>query len=387
MNLTEFFTTDGIKIINDKVYKTVDISGIQEIAFYNYVSHPHILELSDAKGNITREKHNIFTVVTPLKKPCFPWMIAKIGVEKWFREILSAVYYLSTLDILHNDLKVENTVYDEKENKFLLMDFGLSTKTYACNQEKLGPSQTIAPEVYMSWHYPELLDEYGWSRSMTEKSEVFSLGSCLYIIFTGKDVLLKKRYAFDVYKPSQENVRKVIRNFLKKGLNMEKIPAEWRDLIGRMLQPRPEDRPSLDELRRMYDIPTYRAPKLINIPEYEYQTEALYLFEKLMTHDEKLIYQMNFILQRFLEKNEKKVSKKEMFLIIINAIRVTYICCFGYDFEDNFDVLLEDLRKDKHLSSIFSLSKNMKFISDPSNIAHSFLYLVETIEYKIFPQA
>jgi len=91
-------------------------------------------------------------------------------------KIFKAVAALHEEDICHRDLKLENILIDEEDNKIKIIDFGMADKV---DKEKgiegyHGTLQYLAPEVV------EKKDSY------TEKCDIWSMGVILYALFTQK---------------------------------------------------------------------------------------------------------------------------------------------------------------------------------------------------------
>ena len=85
--------------------------------------------------------------------------------------------YLHFKGIIQGDIKPENIIYDELNNKIYLIDFGSATlaenyKNFTCTSGSFG---------YMA---PELL--LNNSNNPTYKSDIWSVGIVFYIIVFGK---------------------------------------------------------------------------------------------------------------------------------------------------------------------------------------------------------
>lgn len=92
-------------------------------------------------------------------------------------KICDAVNYAHSQGVIHRDLKPSNIMMDGIEPK--LMDFGLAKiKNVSKNLSKTG--EILGTLKYMS---PEQVEE---SKSVDERSDIYSLGSILYKIITGK---------------------------------------------------------------------------------------------------------------------------------------------------------------------------------------------------------
>ncbi|KAJ3299831.1 hypothetical protein HDU76_006211 [Blyttiomyces sp. JEL0837] len=91
-----------------------------------------------------------------------------------FRQILSAVTYLLTMNILHRDIKDENILIDQNFN-VKLIDFGSACFTTQSGDGLfLGTLQYAAPEIVEG------------RASRGSPCEIWSLGCCLFIMVTGE---------------------------------------------------------------------------------------------------------------------------------------------------------------------------------------------------------
>jgi len=91
------------------------------------------------------------------------------------KNISNAIYYLwSNFKIVHRDIKPENIIYNNSENKFVLLDLGIA---YSSELTSLTfPGFIVGTKIYMS---PEQLKGKD-KRYLDMKSDFFSLGIVLY---------------------------------------------------------------------------------------------------------------------------------------------------------------------------------------------------------------
>ena len=93
--------------------------------------------------------------------------------------------------IIHRDLKLQNILIDNKldskeegDLQIYISDFGFATRTSAIfNNMRCGTPGYAAPEVYLE------------CCEVTEKSDIFSLGSLIYRLCTGIPLI----QGFDLY--------------------------------------------------------------------------------------------------------------------------------------------------------------------------------------------
>lgn len=88
--------------------------------------------------------------------------------------LLKMSQYLLKFDLVHGDIKPENIMITERDGKYIfkVIDFGSMTELYSIDS-KAGTPSYLAPERFMGM-------------SISEGSEIFSIGVTLYEALTGK---------------------------------------------------------------------------------------------------------------------------------------------------------------------------------------------------------
>ena len=124
------------------------------------------------------------------------------------KTILKMSSYLLKFDLVHGDIKPENIIIMERDGKkvFKLIDFGSIIEIYSINTEAGTPSY-LAPERFNG-------------SSISEKSEIFSIGVTLYEVLT-------KKFPYGEIEPFQKPVFKSVKSPQKINNN---IPL-WLDSV------------------------------------------------------------------------------------------------------------------------------------------------------------
>jgi len=150
---------------------------LNEVAIYLSIDHPHIVRLVD----VYRGESSIDLVMecmgggTVLKRVIDRKRFTERDAVEAVWQMLLALNYLHSLDIVHRDIKLENFLYENKESSQLkLIDFGFSKIWNRCSRMRAscGTLQYVAPEVLEG--------------SYTAQCDMWSLGVASFILLTGK---------------------------------------------------------------------------------------------------------------------------------------------------------------------------------------------------------
>jgi polo-like kinase 1 len=151
-------------------------------------------------------------------------------IQFYMRQLINAVSYLHDNSVIHRDLKPENLFLDDKLN-LKVGDFGLATRLnnpFAMMTEQCGTRLYLAPEVIGNRPYSFPVD-------------IWSMGVILY-------KLLLDRHPFAA--TSNESTEwKILTNDYSFPNDLW-ISWSAKELIGSMLHPDPDKRPSLNEISR-----------------------------------------------------------------------------------------------------------------------------------------
>lgn len=208
-----------------------------EIEILKITDHPNIVKVyefteDDDNFNIVMEYcqgGELFEYI--VKKGTFTEGMA----WKIIKQVLSAISYLHSHNIIHSDLKAENIMFVDEDSEDMhvkIIDFGMATKFNP--DEKLsriqGTPYYIAPEV--------LKGEYD------AKADVWSWGILLYIMLSGTPPFKAK------------SIKEVFKQILKHDFNFDS--KRWdgksdlvKDFIKQLLSFDPNDRPTAQECLKM----------------------------------------------------------------------------------------------------------------------------------------
>ncbi|XP_041955187.1 caM kinase-like vesicle-associated, like isoform X2 [Alosa sapidissima] len=163
----KFFKKDGRKVRK---------AAKNEIMILKMVNHPNILQLIDAYET-KREYYIIQELATG--GDVFDWILdqgnyTERDASNVIRQVLEAVAYLHSLNIVHRNLKLENLMYYTENNhsKVVLRDFYLSKFENGSITEPCGTPEYLAPEVVARHRYGRPVD-------------CWAVGVIMYILLSG----------------------------------------------------------------------------------------------------------------------------------------------------------------------------------------------------------
>ena len=220
-----------------KIYRAmkqvkINDDSVSEICILRKISHPNVLDMFEVY-----KEDNCYFIFTEVMDGLELFnhietkgTFSELNAKKMIRQLLQAVNYLHSNNIIHRDIKPENIMFKEMNGLHVkLIDFGsaVNLKYYReLQKDTVGTGYYIAPEVL--------------KKKYNHKCDIWSLGVVLYIMlggyapFSGNSnseifqETLTKKLAFD--------------DEYWKGVSFEAI-----DLISKMLNKNPDDRFGTEE--------------------------------------------------------------------------------------------------------------------------------------------
>ena len=205
---------------------------LNEISILENISGecPHIMKLYDVWYE---KKTNSIIYITELGNYTLNSYIVKIGdlqksvIKNWTQQILLALNYLHSNNIIHRDIKTTNIFVNSMTGNILLGDFGSARKFDRSCKTVVGTPIYMAGEVY--------------SGDYDEKVDIYSFGLCLIEMITG-EIAYKEYLSVPIFISC---IITKLPNALEKVLD-----EDAKKLILRCIDQKPENRPSAIEILR-----------------------------------------------------------------------------------------------------------------------------------------
>ncbi|XP_005440524.2 testis-specific serine/threonine-protein kinase 6 [Falco cherrug] len=206
-----------------------ELSILRKIRHPNIVHTFDVIEISNGKLYIVMEAaaSDLLQLVQELGRlPCVP------KARDIFAQVVSAMRYLHSRNLVHRDLKCENVLLTAEGHRAKLTGFGFSKEANSypdLSTTFCGSPAYASPEVLMSIPYD------------AKKYDMWSLGVMLYVMVTGC-------LPFDhthICRMSQQQ---------KKGVQypegLPPLPEPCRALITKLLQFSPASRPGVEQVAK-----------------------------------------------------------------------------------------------------------------------------------------
>ncbi|KAG9394612.1 Protein kinase domain [Carpediemonas membranifera] len=212
----------------------------REINILKLFRHPHIIRLYE----VLETEHSIYLIMEHVSGgELFDFIVSQTITEdtarRFFQQLISAVSYCHAHQVVHRDLKPENVLLSPQRS-IKLADFGLSNIMADGDflSTSCGSPNYAAPEVVSGKHY------------IGPHVDVWSCGIILFALLTGS-------LPFDDYK-----LPNLFAKIKKADFHMpSSVPAGAQDLIRKMLVVQPENRITIEGIRKhdwfRQDLPPY----------------------------------------------------------------------------------------------------------------------------------
>ena len=225
-----------------------------------FQSSPNVTKIVDVYENMFRiRKSNPHTkclfIVMELMESDLYSLVEECGVfsEKQaagiFKQIACGLFDLHREGIVHGDIKPENILVHKdikQSNSFQLADFGSAfVEREGSTQLSFTPFY-VAPEVLLSDTKWNPTHSPSQDNTQTSKSDVWSLGSLLYLLLTGTVPFATDPITSDMTEDIFDSTTKGL--YCKTGEDWQQISSEAKDLFEKIFEVSPTERLSLDEV-------------------------------------------------------------------------------------------------------------------------------------------
>ncbi|CAG9315316.1 unnamed protein product [Blepharisma stoltei] len=211
------------------------ISAISnEINTMRKLNHPNIISLYKVYESAT-DIHMVFDYAADgnlREKIENNGPMSEDQAASFLENLLFAINYMHSQNIIHRDIKLENILFMSKEdpNDFKICDFGLACELEELSGSRCGTPGYIAPEILRK-------EKYDF------KADIYSVGILLYHLLTGKSPFTGSSLGSKTVVLIQNRNNTI--NF--KEQRLKSISKQGIDTIRKLTSNNPDNRPNAQE--------------------------------------------------------------------------------------------------------------------------------------------
>jgi serine/threonine protein kinase len=238
---------------NNTIIKIFEIKdALLEMSFLRYIDCPYIIKPISLE--IKRNNEYIEGIINlPLYNNYHKSMKNDCNSSLFWLHILKALHYLEVNEILHNDIKLDNIVFDSIHDRYIIIDFG-NAQLYSNRHHSIGTYYSSSPELlllHLTREQKRIYEDIIPCLSLSHKSDMWSYGCLLYEFYTSIPF-----YNYD------DNVDTILSSFGNNELLEQKLSLlqePYRSIVKECLSLDPKQRPSASSLLMLYhqELPNY----------------------------------------------------------------------------------------------------------------------------------
>lgn len=178
--------TERVNVISpvfEELTQNLKQKFVKEAAVLGTLDHPNIVRVHDSFA----ENNSAYYVMEYIEGKALSDIIKERGSLKeedalvYINEIASALAYIHKRNMLHLDIKPSNIMVRKRDNKAILIDFGLTKHYDESSGELTTPSISGVSDGYTP------IEQYNTSIShFTPETDIYSLGATLYAAVSGQ---------------------------------------------------------------------------------------------------------------------------------------------------------------------------------------------------------
>lgn len=184
----------ALKIISRIQHEKLIKRFLREIEVYTKLNHPNIIK-THAYGTYKAFPYFVMDYIPGFSLGRYLEDTELTLSEKLLliRKIANALEYSHQQNIIHRDIKPSNILIHHQTKEPIIMDFGLAKDTSDIKNNLTGTGEILGTPSYLS---PE---QARGEKKLDKRSDIYSLGTILYKIMTGKTPFTGKTLLHVVY--------------------------------------------------------------------------------------------------------------------------------------------------------------------------------------------